>query len=39
MNDKPSNPDKYHWKRSYTIVLLANVGYIIVFYVLMLLFS
>lgn len=32
-------PQKYHWKKSYTIVLLANAVYIILFYLLMTLFS
>ncbi|TVZ27764.1 hypothetical protein JM83_2826 [Gillisia sp. Hel_I_86] len=32
-------PKKYIWKKSYTIVLLANLAYIILFYFLMNLFS
>lgn len=32
-------PQKYHWKKAYTLVLLANVVYIFLFYVLMTLFS
>lgn len=30
-----NHPKKYHWKKSYTIVLLANAGYIFLFYLLM----
>jgi hypothetical protein len=29
-------PDKYTWKKSYTIVLVANAVYIVLFYLLML---
>lgn len=32
-------PEKYHWKKSYTIVLLANAVYIFLFYLLMTYFS
>lgn len=28
-------PEKYIWKRSYTYVLLANAGYILLFYFIM----
>lgn len=28
-------PKKYIWKRSYTYVLLANAGYILLFYFIM----
>lgn len=36
-----SSPDsvKYRWKRSYTLVLVANAAYILLFYILMLIFS
>lgn len=39
MDNKPFNIEKYRWKRSYTLVLVANVAYIFLFYVLMLLFT
>lgn len=32
-------PEKYHWKKAYTTVLLANAVYIVLFYLLMSLFS
>ncbi|SOC81192.1 hypothetical protein SAMN06296241_2765 [Salinimicrobium sediminis] len=32
-------PKKYQWKRSYTAVLIANAVYIVLFYVLMTIFS
>ena len=32
-------PKKYQWKRSYTAVLVANAVYIVLFYVLMTIFS
>lgn len=32
-------PEKYIWKRSYTVVLVANVIYILGFYLLMQIFS
>lgn len=35
----PPKPEKYIWKRSYTLVLIANVAYILLFYVLMNLFT
>mgnify|MGYP005833237313 CR=1 FL=1 len=28
-------PEKYHWKKSYTWVLLANAIYIVLFYLIM----
>ncbi|TVZ23479.1 hypothetical protein JM84_2405 [Dokdonia sp. Hel_I_63] len=33
------NESKYPWKKKYTIVLLLNLAYIIVFYLLMTSFS
>ena len=38
MNDKEINPKK-SWRDSYTWVLLANAGYILVFYFLMKIFG
>lgn len=32
-------PEKYHWKKSYTLVLAANAAYIVLFYFLMKLFA
>lgn len=32
-------PKKYIWKKSYTLVLAANAGYIVVFYILMKIFT
>jgi len=32
-------PEKYHWKKSYTVVLIANAMYILFFYFLMSYFS
>lgn len=32
-------PENYHWKRSYTLVLLFNAFYIAIFYFLMTIFS
>lgn len=32
-------PKKYQWKKSYTAVLIANAIYIVLFYVLMTIFS
>ena len=32
-------PEKYIWKRSYTLVLVANALYIILFYFLMIIFQ
>lgn len=32
-------PKKYHWKKAYTIVLVANAVYIVLFYLLMTFFS
>ncbi len=32
-------PEKYHWKKSYTIVLIANALYILLFYFIMKSFS
>ena len=32
-------PEKYHWKKSYTVVLIANAAYILFFYFLMSYFS
>lgn len=32
--DKP--PKKYVWKKTYTLVLLANIVYVLLFYVFML---
>ena len=29
------NPQKYSWKREYTLVLVANLIYIVLFYVIM----
>jgi len=29
------NPEKYHWKKSYTLVLVANAIYILGFYLIM----
>lgn len=31
----PEKPEKYRWKKSYTLVLLANAAYILFFYFLM----
>jgi len=28
-------PEKYHWKKSYTLVLIANAIYILAFYLIM----
>ncbi len=28
-------PEKYHWKKSYTLVLVANAIYILAFYLIM----
>ena len=32
-------PKKYHWKKSYTLVLLMNAIYMLFFYLLMTLFT
>ena len=32
-------PDTYQWKKNYTIVLVANVLYIVIFYLIMNLFA
>jgi hypothetical protein len=32
-------PEKYKWKKAYTLVLLANVAYIFLFYLLMTIFT
>lgn len=32
-------PEKYHWKKSYTLVLVANALYILLFYLIMNYFS
>lgn len=32
-------PKKYHWKKAYTAVLVANAVYVVLFYFLMTLFS
>lgn len=32
-------PETYQWKKSYTIVLIANLFYIIIFYFIMNLFA
>lgn len=32
-------PKKYHWKKAYTLVLMANAAYIFLFYILMIIFS
>lgn len=32
-------PEKYHWKKSYTLVLTANAVYIVLFYFLMKIFT
>lgn len=32
-------PEKYLWKRSYTMVLVANVFYVLLFYLIMKLFT
>jgi hypothetical protein len=32
-------PKKYHWKKAYTAVLIANAIYIFFFYLLMTIFS
>lgn len=32
-------PKKYHWKKAYTTVLVANAIYIVLFYLLMSYFS
>ena len=32
-------PETYQWKKSYTIVLIANVLYIVIFYLIMNLFT
>ena len=37
--DLPPKPEKYIWKRSYSLVLIANAAYILLFYVLMNLFT
>jgi hypothetical protein len=39
MKEVKDSPEKYQWEKSYTIVLIANLVYIIVFYVLMQLFT
>ncbi len=35
----PEKPEKYRWKKSYTLVLIANTAYILLFYFLMNMFS
>lgn len=35
----PPKPEKYIWKKSYSFVLFANAAYILLFYILMTLFS
>lgn len=32
-------PEKYKWKKAYTVVLLANAVYIFLFYILMTIFT
>ena len=32
-------PEKYHWKKSYTVVLVANAIYIMAFYLIMTYFA
>ncbi len=32
-------PEKYHWKRSYSLVLIANAVYVFLFYLLMISFT
>lgn len=32
-------PEKYNWKKSYTVVLVANAIYIITFYLIMIYFA
>lgn len=32
-------PEKYHWKKSYTVVLVANAIYIMAFYLIMIYFA
>lgn len=32
-------PKKYQWKKSYSIVIIANAAYILLFYILMTIFS
>ncbi|SFW61066.1 hypothetical protein SAMN02927921_02688 [Sinomicrobium oceani] len=34
--EKNNSPEKWHWKTSYTLVLIANAVYIALFYLLML---
>lgn len=33
------SPEKYHWKKSYTLVLVANVVYVLAFYIIMQFFA
>lgn len=37
--EEPPKPEKYQWKKSYTLVLVANAAYILLFYFLMLIFQ
>lgn len=37
--EEKETPTKKSWRESYTWVLLANAGYILVFYILMKIFS
>ncbi len=39
MEKYSSHPVKYRWKKSYTLLLVANGLYILMFYILMLIFS
>ena len=32
-------PEKYHWKRSYSLVLIANAVYVFLIYLLMISFT
>jgi hypothetical protein len=32
-------PQKYKWKKAYSLVLLANAAYILLFYILMTIFT
>lgn len=33
------NSENYHWKKSYTVVLIANAIYILAFYLIMIYFA
>lgn len=39
MEESSTQPKKYQWNKSYTMVLVANACYILMFYILMLIFS